>query len=230
MANLGKTCILRLDLCAVIIVLIHADYSRCSPEQNVRQHINKTVSVGETVTLHCNKTKVDDDFGWKMNGSVIFRLVSNMNVTRTNFSSNRTHIDSRSPRDLIIHQIQESDAGNYTCYPAAIRWTLTVTENQIRPESAKQTNIIIIIIIIIIMSFYGLIMICLIVRIRIFTHRKSSQAINSSSEKQDVKMVSDCDKHTITVCVYSLHRVLSTSDISDEPLRTGRCQSLIFYG
>jgi len=44
-----------------------------------------------------------------------------------NFSSNRIHINPAVSKDLKIHQIQASDAGNYTCYPAAIRWTLTIT-------------------------------------------------------------------------------------------------------
>ncbi|XP_043085567.1 uncharacterized protein LOC122332310 isoform X2 [Puntigrus tetrazona] len=178
MANVGKTCILRLDLCAVIIVLIHADYSRCSPELKVRQHINKTVSVGETVTLHCNKTKVDDDFGWKMNGSVIFRLVSNMNVTRTNFSSNRIHIDPRSPGELIIHQIQESDAGNYTCFPAAMRWTLTVTDTT-GLETLKQMSLHIFIITI---SCCGVIMVGLIITISIYIQRSCKNKKQSHRE------------------------------------------------
>lgn len=83
--------------------------------------------MGETVTLHCNKTQFDDDFTWKMNNSVIFRQVSDINITKTNFSSDRIHIGPAAPRELAIHQIQASDAGNYSCYPAAIRWTLTIT-------------------------------------------------------------------------------------------------------
>ncbi|KAF4109352.1 hypothetical protein G5714_010425 [Onychostoma macrolepis] len=203
MANF-QTRILRLDLCVIIIVLIHADYSKSNEEQRIRQHINKTVFLWETVTLHCNKTQFDDDFTWKMNNSVIFRQVSDINITKTNLSSNRIHIDPAAPRELTIHQIQASDAGNYSCYPAAMRWTLTITENQIRPESLKRMRLSIIIIII---SCCGVIMICLIITISICIHRKSSQKMNPSSEKQAAKMISDCDKHTITACVYSLHSV-----------------------
>ncbi len=57
----------------------------------------------------------------------IFRMVSDNNITKTNFSSNRIHIDPAAPRNLTIHQIQASDAGNYSCFPAVMRWTLTVT-------------------------------------------------------------------------------------------------------
>ncbi|XP_016385477.1 uncharacterized protein LOC107721822 [Sinocyclocheilus rhinocerous] len=201
-----QTRILRLHLCVVIILLTQADYSKYNQEQMIQQHINKTVFVGETVTLHCNKTQYDDDFTWKMNSFVIFRQDSERNRTMRNFSSNRIHIDPAAPRELIIHQIQASDAGNYSCYPAAIRWTLTITENQIRPESPKQISLyIIIIIIIIIISCSGVIMICLIITISICIHRKLRQKINSGSE--DVKMISDCDKHTVTACVYSLHTI-----------------------
>ncbi|XP_050959846.1 uncharacterized protein LOC127161253 [Labeo rohita] len=200
MANF-QTRILLLDLCVVIILLTHADYSKSNQEQSIQQHINKTVFVGETVTLHCNKTKFDDDFTWKINNTVIFRQVSDINITKTNFSSNRIHIDPASHRELTIHQIQTSDAGNYTCYPAAIRWTLTIPEKQIRTESLKQMPLYIIIIIV---SCSGVVMIGLIITICICNYRKLRQ-INSSSEKEDVKMISDCDKHTITVCVYSLH-------------------------
>jgi len=83
--------------------------------------------VGETVTLHCNKTPFDEDFMWKMNSSVIFSYDSNNNRTMRNFSSNRIHINPAVSKDLKIHQVQASEAGNYTCYPAAIRWTLTIT-------------------------------------------------------------------------------------------------------
>ncbi|XP_016306338.1 uncharacterized protein LOC107661332 isoform X2 [Sinocyclocheilus anshuiensis] len=206
MANF-QTRILRLDLCVVIILRIHADYSKSNQEQRIRQHINKIVFVEETVTLHCNKTQFDDDFTWKMNNSVIFRQDSERNRTMRNFSSNRININPAAPRELTIHQIQASDAGNYSCYPAAMRWTLTITENQIRPESPKQMPLSIVIIIIIIISCCGVIMICLIITVSICIQRKSSQKINSGSEKQDVKMISDCDKHTITACVYNLHKV-----------------------
>ncbi|XP_059355314.1 uncharacterized protein LOC132094669 isoform X2 [Carassius carassius] len=199
MANF-QTRILGLDICVVIILLIHADYSRSNREQKIRQHIYKTVFVGETVTLHCNKTQYDDDFIWKMNNSVIFSHNSNSNRTMRNLSSNRIHIDTAAPRELTIDQIQASDAGNYSCYPAAMSWTLTVTENQIRPESFKHMRPYIFIII----SCCGVIMICLIITISICIHRKSCQKINSSSEKQDA-MISDCDKDTITACVSQLN-------------------------
>ncbi|XP_042586784.1 uncharacterized protein LOC122138439 isoform X2 [Cyprinus carpio] len=193
---------LHLDLCVVIILLIHADYSKSNQEQRIQQHINKTVFVEETVTLHCNKTEFDEDVTWKMNNSVIFSHESYSNRTMRNFSSSRIHIDPTAPRELTIHQIQASDAGNYTCYPTAIRWTLTTTENQIRPKSLKEMALHIIIIII---SCCGVIMICLIITISICIHRKLRQKMNSSLEKEDVKMIADCDKHTLTACVYSLH-------------------------
>ncbi|XP_067266593.1 uncharacterized protein [Chanodichthys erythropterus] len=196
--------ILHLDLCVIIILLTYTDYSKSNQEQRIRQHINKTVFVGETVTLHCNKTPFDEDLTWKMNNSVIFSHDSNTNKSLTNFSSNRIHINPAVPRELKIHQIQASDAGNYTCYPTAIRWTLTITEN--RPASPKQMPLFIIIIIIII-SCSGVIMIFLIITISFCIHRKLRQKMNFGSDKKDVKMISHCDKHTITTCVYSLHTV-----------------------
>ncbi len=110
-----------------MISVFSSDYSKSNQELRIRQHINKTVFVGETVTLHCNKTPFDDDFIWKINNTIIFRMVPVNNITKTNFSSNRIHIDPAARRNLTIHQIQASDAGNYTCYPAITRWTLTVT-------------------------------------------------------------------------------------------------------
>ncbi|XP_042619268.1 uncharacterized protein LOC109096588 [Cyprinus carpio] len=210
MANV-QTRILHLDLSIIIIFLIHADYSKSNQEQRIQQHINKTVFVGETVTLHCNKTQLDEDFTWKMNNSVIFRQVSYFNITKTNFSSNRIHIDPAAPRELTIHQIQASDAGNYSCYPAAIRWTLTITENTTRPESLKQMPLYII------FSCSGVIMICLIITICVHSKLKQMKTNSDLCEKdqeaeslfttEQVKMISDCDKHTVTACVYSLHTV-----------------------
>ncbi|XP_048048356.1 uncharacterized protein LOC125269505 [Megalobrama amblycephala] len=197
MANF-QTRILHLDLFVIIILLTYTDYSKSNQEQRIRQHINKTVFVGETVTLHCNKTPFDDVLTWKMNKSVIFSHDSNSNRTLTNFSSNRIHINPAVPRALKIHQIQASDAGNYTCYPAEIRWTLTITEN--RPASPRQMSLYIIIII----SCSGVIMIFLIITISFCIHRKLRQKTNSGlseTVQENVKIISHCDKHTITACV-----------------------------
>ncbi|XP_048048345.1 uncharacterized protein LOC125269491 [Megalobrama amblycephala] len=171
-----KTRTLHLNFCVIISLLTNADYSKSNQEQRIQQHINKTVFVGETVTLHCNKTKFDYDFTWKMNNSVIFRQVSDFNITKTNFSSNRIHINPAVPRELKIHQIQASDAGNYTCYPAEIRWTLTITEN--RPASPKQMPLYIIIII----SCSGVIMIFLIITISFCIHRRCKNNKQSHRE------------------------------------------------
>ncbi|XP_077071877.1 uncharacterized protein LOC143723393 [Siphateles boraxobius] len=201
MANF-QTRILHLDLCVVIILLTYTDYSKSYQEQRIRQQINETVFVGETVTLHCNRTPFDEDWTWKMNSSVIFSYNSNNNNTLRSFSSNRIHINPVS-RELKIHQIQASDAGNYTCYPAAIRWTLTITENT--TASLKQMPLYTTTIIII--SCSVVIMVFLIISISICIHRNLRQKISSGSHKEDVKMISHFDRHTITACVYSLHTV-----------------------
>ncbi|XP_016341873.1 uncharacterized protein LOC107688663 [Sinocyclocheilus anshuiensis] len=171
-----QTRILHLNLSVILTLLTNADYSKSNQEPIIKQHINKTVFVGETVTLHCNKTQYDDDFTWKMNSFVIFRQDSESNRTLRNFSSNRIHIDPAAPRELTIHQIQASDAGNLSCYPAAIRWTLTITEIQIRSESLKQMPLYIII------SCSGVIMICLIITISICIHRRCKNSIQSHRE------------------------------------------------
>ncbi|XP_026128774.1 uncharacterized protein LOC113109383 [Carassius auratus] len=174
-----QTRILHLNLCLMITLLTGPDYSRSNREQKIRQHIYKTVYVGETVALNCNKTQYDDDLIWKINNSVIFSQDSNSNRTMRNLSSNRIHIDTADPRELTIDQIQASDAGNYSCYPAAIRWTLTVTENHIRPESFKQMPLYIIIII----SCCGVIMICMIISITICIHRRWKNSKDSSQRE-----------------------------------------------
>ncbi|XP_056321816.1 uncharacterized protein LOC130235296 isoform X2 [Danio aesculapii] len=200
-----QTWIFHLDLCVVIILLIHADYSKSNQEAKIKQNISKTVFLGNTVTLHCNKTTLDDDFTWGMNNSAIFRQISNR--TQTNFSSNRIHIDPAAPRELKIQQIQASDAGNYTCYPAGIRWTLTITENRPSSSSSSPEQMLLsIIIFITIISCFGVILICL---ISICFHKKQKrQKIKSSSgEKDNLMKTFDCDKNTTTVCVYSLHTV-----------------------
>ncbi|KAL1268204.1 hypothetical protein QQF64_033567 [Cirrhinus molitorella] len=168
-----QTRILHLNLCVILTLLTNADYSKSNQEQSIRQHIKKTVSVGDTVRLHCNKTQFDDDFTWKINNSIIFRQISDINITTTNFSSNRIHIDPAAPRELTIHQIQASDAGNYSCYPAAIRWTLTA-----RPESLNQMPLYRIIII----SCSGVIMICLIITTSICIHRSCKNNKQSHRE------------------------------------------------
>ncbi|XP_073768604.1 uncharacterized protein [Danio rerio] len=200
-----QTWILPRDLIAIIILLIHADFSKSKQEPKIQQHINKTVFVGEMVTLHCNKTDYDDDFTWRVNSSVIFRQSTHSKLTYSNFSSNRTYVNPAVPRELKIRQIQVSDAGNYICYPAAIRWTLTITENQTTPESLKLMSLFIFIIIII--SCFGVILICLKITMNVCFHRKQREEMNSDSDKNFVKMISDCDQHTITVCVYRLHTV-----------------------
>ncbi|KAK9969701.1 hypothetical protein ABG768_027853 [Culter alburnus] len=171
-----QTRTLHLNLCVIITLLTNADYSKSNQEQRIQQHINKTVFVGETVTLHCNKTPVDEHLIWKMNKSVIFSHDSYSNRTKTNFSSNRIHINPAVPRELKIHQIQASDAGNYTCYPAAIRWTLTITEN--RQASPKQMPLYIIII-----SCSGVIMVLMIITISFYIHRKWKISNDSSHRK-----------------------------------------------
>ncbi|KAG1945455.1 uncharacterized protein LOC120487048 isoform X3 [Pimephales promelas] len=201
MANF-QTRNLQLDLCVIMILLTYTDYSKSNQEQRLRQHIKKTVFVGETVTLHCNKTPFDDDFTWKINSSIIFSYDSTNNRSMINFSSNRIHINPAVSKDLKIHQIQASDAGNYTCYPAAIRWTLTITEN--RPASPKQKPLYYTIIII---SCSGVIMFFLIITICFCIHRKLRQKIISGSHKEDMRMISHFDRDTITYCVYSLHTV-----------------------
>ncbi|XP_052461442.1 uncharacterized protein LOC128019482 [Carassius gibelio] len=169
--------ILHLNLSVILTLLTNADYSISNQEPMIKQHINKTVFTGDTVTLHCNKTTYDDDFTWKMNSFVIFRQDRESNRTMRNFSSNRIHIDPAAPRELTIQQIQASDAGNYSCYPAAIRWTLTITENQIRQQSLKQMPLYIILI-----SCSGVLMICLIMTISICIHRKCKNSIQNSRE------------------------------------------------
>ncbi|XP_056322037.1 uncharacterized protein LOC130235471 isoform X2 [Danio aesculapii] len=200
-----QTWLFHLDLIVIIILLIHADFSKSKQEPKIQQHINKTVFVGETVTLHCNKTDYDDDFTWTVNSSVIFRLITYSKLTYSNFSSNRTYVNPTVPRELKIQQIQVSDAGKYTCYPAAIRWTLTITENQTTSVSFKLMPLFIFIIIII--SCFGVILICLIITINICFHRKQGEKMNSDLGKDLVKLISDHDQHTITVCVYRLHTV-----------------------
>ncbi|XP_077072876.1 uncharacterized protein LOC143723892 [Siphateles boraxobius] len=178
-----RTRILHLNIWVIIYLLTYADYSKSNQEQRIRQQINETVFVGETVTLHCNRTPFDEDWTWKMNSSVIFSYDSNNNNTLRNFSSNRIHINPVS-RELKIHQIQASDAGNYTCYPAAIRWTLTITEN--RPPSPKQMPLYTIIIIIII-SCSGVIIVFIIITISICIHRrKNSKDLSHRETGQDI--------------------------------------------
>ncbi|XP_051566522.1 uncharacterized protein LOC127448204 [Myxocyprinus asiaticus] len=127
---------LHLNLCVIITLLIYAGSSKSTQEQKVMQHINKTVSVGETVTLHCNRTPNDEDFTWKMNNFIIFRQDTYSKNMMTNFTSERMFVDPEVPWELKIYKIQVSDAGNYTCYPAAIRCKLTIIEKI--PESLKQ--------------------------------------------------------------------------------------------
>ncbi|CAM4606002.1 unnamed protein product [Leuciscus chuanchicus] len=178
-----QTRILHLNIWVIIHLLAYADYSKSNQELRLLQHINKTVFVGETVTLYCNKTPFDEDFTWKINSSVIFSYHSTNNITMRNFSSNRIHINPAVSKELKIHQIQASDAGNYTCYPAEIRWTLTITEN--RPASLKQMPLYIIIIIII--SCSGVIIVFLIISISFCIHRrwKNSKDLSHRETGQD---------------------------------------------
>ncbi|XP_056320602.1 uncharacterized protein LOC130234428 [Danio aesculapii] len=171
-----QTRVPQLNMCVIVTLLTYLDYSISNQEAKIKQHISKTVFVGNTVTLHCNKTTLDDDFTWGMNNSAIFRQFSNR--TQTNFSSNRIHIDPVAPRELKIQQIQASDAGNYTCYPAGIRWILT-TENQPRPDVPQENAYIIIIIV----ASSGVTIVCLITTIYICKHRRCKN--NIESEQQD---------------------------------------------
>ncbi|XP_051999203.1 uncharacterized protein LOC127655413 [Xyrauchen texanus] len=162
-----QTRILHLSLCVIITLLTYADNSRSSSEQKIKQHINKTVFVGETVTLHCNRTPADEDITWKMNNSIIFIQSPYLNRTTTNFTSERMYIDPEVSRELKISQIQMSDAGNYSCYPAAIRWILTITitiTDQNRQDNQFPR-------IMIITACTGVIIMCLTIILSIWIHR-----------------------------------------------------------
>nr|XP_055072200.1 uncharacterized protein LOC129452396 [Misgurnus anguillicaudatus] len=122
-----KSRILHPSLC--VFLTLYA-VSQCSM-QKIQHHIYKTVFVGKTVTLSCNKTLDTDDITWKMNSINIFSYSSFNNKSMKNFSSDRMYTDPAIPTELKIIQIQTSDAGNYSCYSSttAIKWILTVKEN-----------------------------------------------------------------------------------------------------
>ncbi|XP_051564537.1 uncharacterized protein LOC127447069 [Myxocyprinus asiaticus] len=151
-----------LYLCVIITLLTYADCSRSIQVQKIKQHINKTVFVGETVTLQCNRTLGDEEMSWKMNNSLIFIHSPYLNRSMRNFTSDRMYIDPAVSRELKIYNIEMSDAGNYSCYPAAIRWILTITD-QTRQDKQIPLNIII--------SCTGVIMMCLTIILSIWIHR-----------------------------------------------------------
>ncbi|XP_051564528.1 uncharacterized protein LOC127447065 [Myxocyprinus asiaticus] len=205
--------ILLLDLCFIIILLTYADCSRSIQVQKIKQHINKTVFVGETVTLQCNRTLGDAEISWKMNNSLIFIHSPYLNRSMRNFTSDRMYIDPAVSRELKIYNIEMSDAGNYSCYPAAIRWILTITDqtDQTRQDSNKQIPLYII------SSCIGFIIVYLIIRLSICTHRKQRQKVNSDFSEADKKAVeismnSYFDRQTVTECVYSLHKLNEEHD------------------
>ncbi|XP_052005087.1 uncharacterized protein LOC127659348 [Xyrauchen texanus] len=154
-----QTRILHLNLCVIITLLIYAGSSKSIKEQKIKQHINKTVFVGEKVTLRCNRTQDDEDYTWKMNNFIIFRRDTHSNNMMQNFTSERMFVDPEVPTELKINKIQVSDAGNYTCYPAAIRWKLTII------ESLKQIHMYIV------GSCSGVIIMCLAISLSIWIHR-----------------------------------------------------------
>nr|XP_055070575.1 uncharacterized protein LOC129451454 isoform X1 [Misgurnus anguillicaudatus] len=175
--------ILHLNLFVIFTLLTYTDLSKTSVPRILHQ-INQTAVVGDTVKLYCNNTEhsnnilQSDDITWKINNFSIFVQDSFSNRTQINFTSDRMYINPAVPMELKINQIQASDAGNYSCYTstAAIGWILTVTEN--RSESLKQISHLYIII-----SCTAVIIICLIISLSIWIHRKLK--LNSDLNETD---------------------------------------------
>ncbi|XP_056611385.1 uncharacterized protein LOC130427763 [Triplophysa dalaica] len=154
-----QTRILHLNLCIVFTLLTQEGLS-----SSFHQHTNKTAVEGDTVTLKCHNSTDRDDITWKKNNVVILREDLFQNRTMKNFTSERMFIEKTT--ELKIKEIQASDAGIYSCQNTRtlIQWILTVTE--IRLEYSKQTSLCII------SSCTGFIMVCLIITLSIWIHRK----------------------------------------------------------
>nr|XP_055070581.1 uncharacterized protein LOC129451455 [Misgurnus anguillicaudatus] len=184
-----QTRILHLNLfvCLSVTSLTYADHSK-SIVQKIQHYINRTAIVGDTVTLYCNKTLLTDDITWKMENSVIFRYESFSNKTLRNFTSDRMYTGPAVPMELKINKIQASDAGNYSCYTSttAVGWQLTITEN--RSESLKQISHLYIII-----SCTAVIIICLIISLSIWIHRrwKNNKNAGHRETEQDFSQTPD---------------------------------------
>ncbi|XP_054482846.1 uncharacterized protein LOC129115276 [Anoplopoma fimbria] len=97
------------------------------------EHRNKLVSRGDSVTFTCNISKTNaTQIRWTKEGFVFVFTIS-MNLTFSNFTSERLRIDKNLPSTMNIFKVQHDDAGPYRCYlndlkgERAIQWNLTVS-------------------------------------------------------------------------------------------------------
>ncbi|XP_026999310.1 uncharacterized protein LOC113640954 isoform X2 [Tachysurus fulvidraco] len=112
-------------------------------EHNTQNQMNRNVSKGENVILHCdgNRTSKSEDIGWRKDKILLFNYSPGINQTVINYTSDRMHVDPQNPRKLQISDVQPSDAGLYSCFPFDKEWILTIAAFANSDREIQQDNI-----------------------------------------------------------------------------------------
>ncbi|XP_047671384.1 uncharacterized protein LOC113640955 isoform X2 [Tachysurus fulvidraco] len=139
-------------------------------ENNTQNQMNRNVSKGENVILHCdgNRTSKSEDIVWHKDKILLFNYSPVINQTLINYTSDRMHVDPQNPRKLQISDVQISDAGLYSCLPFEKEWILTIHGNSTQPLK----------LVIILPSVTGAVAIGLIIFCTVCIHRKWKKKVD----------------------------------------------------
>ncbi|XP_027035338.1 uncharacterized protein LOC113663978 [Tachysurus fulvidraco] len=164
--------------CVTVFLLICGDCTK-SLENNTQNQMNRNVSKGDNVILHCdgNRTSKSEDIGWRKDKILLFNYSPGINQTVINYTSSRMHVDPQNPRKLEISDIQASDAGLYSCFPFDKEWILTVKDgnskdNSTQPPKLNPRQVFILI------SVTGAVAIGLIIFCTVCIYRKWKKKVN----------------------------------------------------
>ncbi|XP_026999307.1 uncharacterized protein LOC113640952 isoform X2 [Tachysurus fulvidraco] len=124
--------------CVTVFLLICGDCTKAF-EINTQNQMNRNVSKGENVILHCdgNRTSKSEDIGWRKDKILLFNYSPVINQTVISYTSDRMYVDPQNPRKLQISDVQPSDAGLYSCFPFDKEWILMVTDGNSKGNSTQ---------------------------------------------------------------------------------------------
>ncbi|CAB1328914.1 unnamed protein product, partial [Coregonus sp. 'balchen'] len=120
------------DLVSVVIMLFLVCTE--SADDRTKYQENKSVSLGEIVTLVCNNSVKNASYIWKKDRVLIFSHSGIQNKTERKFTSDRMSVDP--PTKLTIFNVELNDTGKYDCQITddqsgvrTMEWNLTITNN-----------------------------------------------------------------------------------------------------
>ncbi|KAL0963422.1 hypothetical protein UPYG_G00306230 [Umbra pygmaea] len=116
--------------CVFIMLLCYCTEST----KNATIHKNETTTLGETVTLKCNRSEYVAVVEWRREKLLFFYSYFRNKTNVNNLTSERRTVDPVDPVELKIHRVQLTDMGNYICTTTSRRgvhttvWSLTIID------------------------------------------------------------------------------------------------------